>query len=86
MSIAYFSKGKKIVVEGELRTGSFKDKNHSDVTHYTTDVYVSTVEFCGDKGAATSPAQRLVNQAQAAGVETGNLDDYEVISDGTVPF
>lgn len=82
----YFSKGKKIVVEGELRTGSYKDKNHSDVTHYTTDVYVSTVEFCGDKGATTSPAQGIVNQAQASGIEIGNLDEYEIIGDGTVPF
>lgn len=81
----YFSKGKMIAVTGSLRTGSYQDKKHSDITHYTTDVYVDTVEFCGDKGS-TNPAQGLVNQAQAAGVETGNLEEYEVISDGTVPF
>lgn len=85
----YFNKGKMIAVEGTLRTGSYKDKKHDDVTHYTTDVIVDNVEFCGDKGsgqAEQTPAQNMVQQAQGAGIETGSLDEYEVISDGTVPF
>ena len=45
----YFNKGKMIGIEGSLRTGSYTDKNHSDVTHYTTDVYVDNVEFVGGK-------------------------------------
>lgn len=45
----YFKKGSMICVEGELRTGSYQDKNHPDVTHYTTDVFVSNVEFTGSK-------------------------------------
>lgn len=45
----YFNKGKMICVEGNLRTGSYQDKNHEDVTHYTTEVYVDNVEFCGGK-------------------------------------
>lgn len=85
----YFTKGKMIAVEGTLRTGSYKDKKHDDVTHYTTDVLVDNVEFCGDKGsgqAEQTPAQNMVQQAQGAGIETGSLDEYEVISDGAVPF
>lgn len=97
----YFSKGKMIAIEGTLRTGSYRDRNHSDVTHYTTDVYVDNVEFCGDKGSGqaannqqqkptgTTAAQNVVNQAAAAGVETGsfNLSDFEeILSDGDVPF
>lgn len=85
----YFNKGKMIAVEGTLRTGSYKDKKHDDVTHYTTDVLVDNVEFCGDKGsgqAEQTPAQNMVQQAQGAGIETGSLDEYEVISDGAVPF
>jgi single-strand DNA-binding protein len=91
----YFNKGKMIAVEGTLRTGSYKDKKHDDVTHYTTDVLVDNVEFCGDKGsgqAEQAPAQNIVNQAQAAGVQTeqmryGNLSDFEeILSDGDVPF
>ena len=46
----YFSKGKLICVEGSLRTGSYTDRNHSDVTHYTTEVFVDNVEFVGGKG------------------------------------
>ena len=85
----YFTKGKMIAVEGTLRTGSYKDKKYDDVTHYTTDVLVDNVEFCGDKGsgqAEQAPAQNMVQQAQGAGIETGSLDEYEVISDGAVPF
>ena len=91
----YFNKGKMIAVEGTLRTGSYKDKKHDDVTHYTTDVLVDNVEFCGDKGsgqAEQTPAQNMVQQAQAAGVQTnqmsyGNLSDFEeILSDGDIPF
>lgn len=46
----YFSKGSMICVEGSLRTGSYTDKKHSDVTHYATDLYVDNAEFCGSKG------------------------------------
>lgn len=77
----YWSKGKMIALEGSLRTSSYQDRNHSDVTHYTTDCYVDNVEFCGDKGGSNSgqapaaqsqqkPAQSVVNAAAAAGVQT----------------
>lgn len=88
----YFSKGKMIILNGTLRTGSYTDKKHSDVTHYTTDVFVENVEFGGDKGnnSNTTPAQNVVRQAQAQGVQTeqyGNLSDFEdIISDGPTPF
>lgn len=45
----YFKKGSMICVEGNLRTGSYQDRNHSDVTHYTTDVWVEHAEFTGSK-------------------------------------
>lgn len=45
----YFKKGGMIMVEGTLRTGSYQDKNHADVTHYTTEVFVDNVEFTGSK-------------------------------------
>jgi len=91
----YFSKGKMIALEGTLRTGSYKDRNHQDVTHYTTDVFVENVEFCGDKGnnqnqPAPSAAQNVVQQAQAQGIDTsqyGNFSDFEeILSDGPTPF
>lgn len=95
----YFTKGKMIALEGTLRTGSYQDRNHSDVTHYTTDVFVENVEFCGDsKGSnnntaqQSSGAQSVVQAAQNAGVQTeqmdyGSLSDFEeILSDGDVPF
>lgn len=45
----YFKKGSMICVEGTLRTGSYQDRKYPDVTHYTTDVLVDNVEFCGSK-------------------------------------
>ena len=45
----YFSKGRMICVEGSLRTGSYNDKNHPDVKHYTTDVLVDKAYFTGEK-------------------------------------
>lgn len=93
----YFTKGKMIALEGTLRTGSYQDRNHQEVTHYTTDVFVENVEFCGDKSSnqnhpAPSAAQNVVQQAQAQGVQTeqmdyGSLSDFEeILSDGPVPF
>lgn len=45
----YFKKGQMIAVEGEIRTGSYQDRNHPDVTHYTTEVWVDNAEFTGGK-------------------------------------
>jgi single-strand DNA-binding protein len=61
----YFSKGSMIAVSGSLRTGKYQDKNHSDVTHYTTDVYVDNVEFTGEKkqqGAGSTQNQQPQQQ------------------------
>jgi single-strand DNA-binding protein len=62
----YFHKGSMICVEGSLRTGSYTDRNHPDVTHYTTDVYVDNVEFTGSKsesgtGGYSAPANQSNN-------------------------
>lgn len=91
----YFNKGKMILVEGTLRNNNYQDRTHPDVMHYTMDVLVENVEFCGDKGnnsgnsaaPAPSAAQNVVQQAQNAGVEVGDLSDFEeILSDGAVPF
>ena len=90
----YFSKGKMIALEGSFRTGSYQDRDHSDVTHYTTEVYVDNVEFCGDKsgnsGGNSRPAQNAAPPAQNSTADTmsyGDLSDFEeILSDGDVPF
>lgn len=81
----YFTKGKMIAVEGSLRTGSYQDKNHPDVMHYTTDLMVDNVEFCGDKGA-TNPGEAVAKPAEEK-LDYGNLSDFEeILSDGDCPF
>lgn len=92
----YFSKGKMIALEGSLRTGSYTDRNHSDVTHYTTDVFVDAVEFCGGKNDSSGGGNTQNTQSAAPAPQQpqnnpemsyGSLSDFEeILSDGDVPF
>lgn len=76
----YFTKGSMILVEGALRTGSYTDKNHSDVTHYTTDVFVDNVEFCESKKRDNSQNSQTENS------DFGDLSEFEEIIGDDVPF
>ena len=93
----YFSKGSMICISGSLRTGSYTDRNHSDVTHYKTDVYVDNVEFTGEKkqqGTTSNyqpPQQQRPPQQNAQpeqqSIQLGDLSNFEeILSDGDVPF
>lgn len=87
----YFSKGKMIALEGELRNNNYKDRTHPDVTHYCTEVLVDNVEFCGSKNdsSGTSPSQPQQQTAppQEPTMNYGTLSDFEeILSDGDVPF
>lgn len=94
----YFNKGKMIVIEGCLRSGKYQDKNYPDVTHYTTEVYVDNVEFCGDKSSSTehtataapntqpTPQQPTQAAAQPQQQQFDLSDFEEILSDGDVPF
>ena len=78
----YFTRGKMICVEGEMRNSSYKDKNHDDVTHYVTEVDVDNAEFCGGKNDNSNPAP-----AASAPQATTNLDEFEeIISSPDIPF
>lgn len=82
----YFSKGSMICVEGSLRTGSYQDRNHSDVTHYTTDLYVDNVEFCGSKQNNGEQAQQTTTVQTAQGTMTIGADEYELLAEDDAPF
>lgn len=92
----YFSKGKMIAVEVELRNNNYQDRNYPDVTHYCTEVLVDNVEFCGSKNdngssapASSQSQQQAASQEQTANdsMSYGNLSDFEeILSDGDVPF
>ena len=43
----WFSKGKMIAVEGQLRSRTYEDKNGAK--HYITEVYVDSASFTGEK-------------------------------------
>lgn len=81
----YFTKGSMIIVEGALRTGSYTDKNHSDVTHYTTDVIIENAEFCeGKKKESSSSAS---SSSPSGTDDFGDLSEFEeILSDEDVPF
>jgi single-strand DNA-binding protein len=71
----YFSKGKQIALEGNIKTGSY---GKDGVKHYTTDVWVDKVEFVGSKGDGgqqTTPAQTETPTTPAEPVESANSED-----------
>lgn len=83
----YFRKGQMIALDGTLRTGSYQDKNHSDVTHYTTDVYVDNAEFCGNKSDSSSQTNDVAQATHNNGVTAEEMVEFdEIISDVDTPF
>lgn len=83
----YFRKGQMITLDGTLRTGSYQDKNHSDVTHYTTDVYVDNAEFCGNKSDNSNQTNDAAQATHNNGITAEEMAEFdEIISDGDTPF
>lgn len=96
----YFKKGSMIVVEGNLRTGSYTDKKYPDVKHYTTEVYADQVYF-GETKKTESTGNYVENRNFQApkqeaptplpenpdALSIGNLGEFEeIIGDGSLPF
>ena len=97
-----FTKGKLILVEGQLRTRTYDDKRYPDVRHYVTEVYADNVSFGETKASSQGSGQggyqnqsyqsrndqqAIPQNAPADSVSFGNLDDFEeVIGDGDLPF
>ena len=80
----YFNKGKMIALEGSLRTGKYQDKNHEDVTHYTTEVYVDNVEFVGGKGDGGQQTQTA--PAKVETTPTTSTEPVESANSEDIPF
>lgn len=79
----YFTKGKEILLEGQLRTDSYTNKEGKKVT--ITYVYVDNAEFCGPKDAdAPKPEQKPAPAPKADddGFLQVDLDSL----DGELPF
>ena len=73
----YFSKGKQIALEGNIKTGSYEKDG---VKHYTTDVWVDKVEFVGTKGDGGAKTE-----TQAAPVKAETPAETETASED-IPF
>lgn len=85
----YFSKGRMIAIEGNIKTGSY-EKNGQKV--YTTDVIVDKAHFCGDRQANGNAPQSggTAYNGNSVDVVIDDLSDFEdsdVLSDDPiVPF
>ncbi len=94
----YLSKGKLCIVEGSLKTGSYIDKTHPDVKHFTTDVWADNVTFGETKASSAATgsysqggyaAPQPVRQEPAPSVAVGDINDFEDIindNDSDLPF
>ena len=98
----YFTKGNMIVVEGNLRTGSYNDKKYPDVKHYTTEVFADQVYFGESKKNGSDggnyanntnfqtpkqDSQQSPNENDSASLAIGNLSEFEeILGDGQLPF
>lgn len=84
----YFSKGKLIVVEGQLRNDNYTDNN--GVKHYGMDVLTDQVYFAGAKensAPSEQPACAPRQNAAQPALLPGDLGDFEeILSGGEAPF
>lgn len=80
----YFRKGRMILVEGELQTRPYTDKNGNQATWY--EVNAERVSFTGEKSDNAAPEEFAPAQvpAQQAGVPAGDFSP--ATSDDDYPF
>ena len=74
----YFSKGRRIGLEGNIKTGSYEKDN---IKHYTTDIIVDRAEFVDSKPDSSNNS----TSQQSAPAQTEDVE-VEIISDGDIPF
>lgn len=92
----YFSKGRMIAIEGNIKTGSY-EKNGQKI--YTTDVIVDKAHFCGDRQTNGNTPQNgfsgqgyngtsqvVATPNNGNSVDLTDFEDADVISDDGVPF
>ena len=72
----YLVKGRQILIEGNIRTGSYENDEGKKI--YTTNVNVERFEFIGNKGDGTSSN----DDSFGAGIP----DDVVPETDGEMPF
>lgn len=77
----YFSKGQEILVQGEMQSRKYEDKEGNN--RIAWEIKADRVEFCGSKGQgeenASAPATK--GKSTESEVESGETED-----DGELPF
>lgn len=77
----YFTKGQEICLRGQLRNNDYTDQN--GVKHYSFDIMVDNVEFCGSKNSNSGDG----TGGQPESVDIGDLGEFEeILPDGECPF
>ena len=78
----YFSKGKEILVNGQIQNRNWTDPEGKK--RYITEVIVSNAEFCGKKNGDTNATQAEPNNQESSNNPYGgDLDDMD---DSDLPF
>ena len=72
----YFSKGRMICVEGNLRTRTYDDKRYPEVRHYVSEVYADSVYFTGEKAQQGSNGGYAPQQFQQPAQQYNNAPQY----------
>ncbi len=94
----YFAKGRRIALIGEIRTGSYTDKDGNK--RYTTDVWANNVEFVDSKSDSSSTGSgenrsysqaapssyRQEAPAPAPSYSNGDAGDFAMTDDEDLPF
>lgn len=80
----YFTKGRCVLVEGELQNRSYTDKD--GITRYVTEVIASQVSFTGEKKTEGASAQQAPSPAEPVGITQGDKAQYEESPDDDYPF
>lgn len=79
----YFQKGKRIALNGSIRTGSYTDKDGNK--RYTFEVWANGVEFCDSKQSNSIPEQ--AEPITATEYSSGSADDFrQMPTDSDLPF
>lgn len=80
----YFRKGRMILVEGELQTRQYADKNGNQATWY--EVNAERVSFTGEKSDNAAPEESAPAQVPAQQAEAHAGDFSPATSDDDYPF
>lgn len=79
----YFSKGNRIAINGQIRTGSYTDKDGNKRSSF--EIWVDSVEFCESKNSGNSASAKPVDSNN--GNNGNNSEEFvDMPNDDDLPF